>query len=51
VDTARLRQECPGEGVPTVWNNRLSWLVSKGLVAERTVGRAKLFKSLSTLEA
>ncbi|MEZ5996070.1 MAG: hypothetical protein R3C25_09965 [Hyphomonadaceae bacterium] len=51
ADTGKLREARAGEGVPTVWNNRLSALVSKGLVAETSVGRGKLFKSLSRLEA
>lgn len=51
ADTSRLREARSGEGVPTVWNNRLATLVSKGLVAEKSAGRAKLYKSLSRLEA
>lgn len=49
ADTASLRERLPEEGVPTLWNNRLSALVAKGLVAEFPAGRAKQFKSISEM--
>ena len=45
VDTKQLRREkTSGDVVVTAWNNRLSALVAKGLVIERSKGRSKSYK-------
>jgi hypothetical protein len=48
VDTSTLKKQhkAPGGVGITAWNNRLAALVSKGLVMERSNGRAKAYRAV-----
>ena len=51
ANTPALQKLCPGEGVPTLWNNRLDALWHKRLIAKYHSGRTRTFRSLTVMHA